>query len=84
MNRRQRRAQARDPHSASKIRDLQHRVETTGRPGIIYGLDGACSDCSATGELHLFPGKKVIGHIFHDDGCPAAAGTVTWQPESIK
>lgn len=48
MNR-QRRA-ARDPSSAQKIRDIQHRVEQTGQPGRIYGLTDACRDCTATGD----------------------------------
>jgi hypothetical protein len=79
VNRRQRRA-SRDPLSAPKIRKLQHRVETTGLPGLIYGLTDACRDCHATGELVLLPGRRVVGHVYHDDGCPAASGITEWQP----
>jgi hypothetical protein len=46
MNHRDRRRyKPRDPHSAKKIRELQHRVEITGQPGVIYGLTDACRDC---------------------------------------
>ena len=85
MNRRDRRRQykPRDPHSAQRIRELQHRVEQTGRPGIIHGLSGACADCTATGELVLLPGRRVVGHIWHDDGCPAATGITPWQPHPL-
>ncbi len=79
MNRRQRR----QDRSAKKIRALQHRVEQTGRPGVIYGLTGACRDCSAVGAIELHPGGQAVPHVFHDDGCPAAAGIVTWSPEPI-
>lgn len=81
MNRRaRRRPNARDPLSAKRIRELQHRVEQTGQPGRIYGLARACRDCQATGDLVLLPGKRAVGHVYHDPGCPAAADTVTWQP----
>jgi hypothetical protein len=84
MNRRQRRRlKARDPHSASPIRELQHRVETTGQPGLVCGLTDACRDCQATGELVLLPGRRVVGHVYHDDGCPAASGITEWQPHPI-
>ncbi len=79
MNRRQRR----QDRSAKKIRALQHRVEQTGRPGVIYGLTGACRDCQATGELVLLPGNRVVGHVYHDTGCPAHAGITNWQPHPI-
>ena len=84
-NRRQRHAKARDPLSARKIRELQHRVEQTGRPGLIHGLTGACRDCTATGELVLLPGKRVVvvGHVWHDDGCPAATGITPWEPHPL-
>ena len=75
MNRRQRRA-----NSKRRIRQLEHKVETTGLPGIIGGLTDACRDCSATGDLVLLPGRQVIGHIYHDGGCPAAAGITPWEP----
>ncbi len=81
MNRRdRRRLQSRDPLSARRIRDLQHKVETTGLPGVIGGLTDACRDCTAGGELVLLPGRRVIQRIFHDDGCPAAAGVTPWEP----
>jgi hypothetical protein len=81
MNRRDRRRhKPRDPLSASRIRELQHRVEHTGQPGHIHGLTDACRDCGATGEFILLPGNRVIAHVWHDDGCPAAAGITTWQP----
>jgi hypothetical protein len=69
-----------DPLSATRIRELQHRVEQTGQPGIIHGLTGGCMDCSATATLTLLPGGQVIGDIFHDPFCPAAAGTIEWSP----
>ncbi len=84
MNRRQRRRyQARDPHSTRRIRELQHRVEQTGQPGIIYGLDGACRDCGATGAFVLLPGRRTVPHIWHDEGCPAATGITEWEPHPI-
>jgi len=66
MNRHQRRAKARDPHSVQRIRDLQDRVEHTGQIGIITGLSDACRDCGADGELTLLPGGLIISEIFHD------------------
>ncbi len=84
MNRRdRRRSKARDPLSAQRIRELQHRVEQTGQPGIIAGLTHACRDCGATGELVLLPGRRVVGHVYHDDGCPAATGITEWQPHPL-
>ncbi len=83
MNRRDRRAQARDPRSASNIRELERRVEATGRPGLVYGLTDACRDCTATGDLVLHPGGRVVAHVHHDAGCPAAAGVTQWQPHPI-
>lgn len=81
MNRRdRRRLKARDPLSAQRISALQHKVETTGRPGVIHGLTDACRDCGATGEFLLLPGHQAIGYVWHDDGCPAAAGITEWQP----
>jgi hypothetical protein len=80
MNRRDRRHSARDPLSAQRLRALQHRVDQTGQPGIIHGLKNACRDCTADGALILLPGRQVIINIFHDDGCPAAAGITPWEP----
>jgi hypothetical protein len=81
MNRAQRRRnRQRKPPSAQQIRELERKVEATGQPGHIHGLTHACRDCHATGALTLLPGHRAIGHIYHDDGCPAAAGITTWQP----
>ena len=49
----------------------------------IHGGMFACVDCHATGALVLLPGKRVVGHIWHDDGCPAAAGVTEWQPHPL-
>jgi hypothetical protein len=70
-------------HPAGQIRALQHRVEATGRPGVIRGLTGACIDCGADAEIVLLPGKAIVPRIRHDDGCPAAAGITEWQPDPI-
>ncbi|MFN8043037.1 MAG: hypothetical protein U0S13_06765 [Mycobacterium sp.] len=80
MNRKQRRLHARYSVSARRIRDLERLVESTGKAGVIYGLTHACLDCGAGAELVLLPGKKMVSHIWHDDGCPAAAGIVPWSP----
>jgi hypothetical protein len=80
VNRAQRRAASRRDSSARRIVQLQNRVETTGLPGRIYGLTDACVDCHADGELILLPGHRVVGQVFHDDGCPAAAGITEWKP----
>jgi hypothetical protein len=80
VNHRDRRhSQARDPFSAQRIRELQHQVERTGLPGILHGLTGACRDCTADGAFLLLPGRQVIVNIFHDTGCPAAAGVTEWE-----
>ncbi len=78
----ERRHKPRDPVSAKRIRELQHRVEQTCRPGLIHGLTGACRDCRATGISYSCP-AAAVGHIWHDDGCPAVAGTTAWQPHPI-
>ena len=81
MNRRDRRRhKPRDPLSGQRIRALQHRVEQTGRPGIIYGLTGACRDCQGTGTITLLPDGRALGDIYHGDGCPAATGITPWEP----
>lgn len=79
MNRRQRRAN-RHHISTQRIRQLERKVEATGLPGTITGLTDACRDCTADGAFTLLPGGYVIGHVFHDEHCPAAAGVTTWQP----
>lgn len=79
MNRKQRRA-AQGRQCSTKILDLQRRVEQTGRPGLVTGLTDACRDCHADGELILLPGQKIVGQIYHSDGCPALAGVVAWEP----
>ena len=83
MNRKERRASSRRQHSVQRIRDLQHRVETTGLPGIIEGLHSACRDCSADGSFILLPGRQVIARIYHSDSCPAYLGVVDWAPVPI-
>ena len=81
MNRRQRRASVhREDSSAKRIRELQHRVEATRLPGVIDGLTDACRDCGADGAFVLLPGRRIVGQVFHDDGCPAAAGVTEWKP----
>jgi hypothetical protein len=70
-------------HCTSQLRALQHRVESTGRPGIIHGLTDACRDCNADAEILVLPGRRIVPRIFHDDGCPAAAGITEWQPDPI-
>jgi hypothetical protein len=70
-------------HSAKRIRALQLRVETTGRPGVIRGLTGACRDCNADAEILVLPGRRLRPRIYHDDGCPAADGVTEWQPNLI-
>jgi hypothetical protein len=82
MNRRQRRASARSA-TRRRIRQLERTVQSTGQPGVIHGLTRACRDCSAEGALVLLPGGDAIGHVYHDDGCPAAAGITPWQPHSL-
>ena len=80
MNRKQRRqARSSDP-MAKRIRALERRVESTGLPGLIHGMTDACRDCTAGGELILLPGNRMVSRIFHDDGCPAAAGITQWAP----
>jgi hypothetical protein len=82
VNRAQRRAADRRINSA-RIVELQNRVETTGLPGRVHGLTDACSDCHADGEFVLLPGRRVVGQVFHDDGCPAAAGITKWKPAQL-
>jgi hypothetical protein len=83
VNRRQRRASSRrEDSSAKRIRELQHHVEATGKPGRIHGLVDACVDCGATGDLILLPGRLVVGEMYHDPSCPAAAGITEWKPVS--
>jgi hypothetical protein len=43
-------------------------------------MTDACRDCTAGGELILLPGNRMISRVFHDDGCPAAAGVTQWEP----
>lgn len=82
MNRRDRRNAHRGHPLTRQLRALERRVESTGRPGVLHGLTGACRDCTAEGELVLLPGNLVISRVFHDHGCPAAAGITDWQPVS--
>jgi hypothetical protein len=68
---------------ARRIRALQYRVETTGRPGVIRGLTGACTDCTGTGEILVLPGRRLLPRIFHDAHCPVLVGATEWQPHPI-
>ena len=80
MNRKQRRQAQRTDATTRRIRALERRVESTGLPGLIHGMTDACRDCTAGGELILLPGNRMVSRIFHDDGCPAAAGITQWEP----
>ena len=80
MNRKQRRQAQRTDATTRRIRALERRVESTGLPGLIHGMTDACRDCTAGGELILLPGNRMISRVFHDDGCPAAAGVTQWEP----
>ena len=48
------------------ICQLEHKVEFTGRPGIIHGLTSA-SGLRRRRRACLLPGVDAIGHIYHDD-----------------
>lgn len=80
MNRRERREIKRTDPMTQRLRALERRVESTGLPGVLNGLTDACRDCTADGEFILLPGKRVVGRIFHDPGCPASAGITEWEP----
>ena len=80
MNRKQRRQAQRTDATTRRIRALERRVESTGLPGLIHGMTDACRDCTAGGELILLPGNRMISRVFHDEGCPAAAGITQWAP----
>ena len=80
MNRRQRRQAQRTDATTRRIRALERRVASTGLPGLIHGMTDACRDCTAGGELILLPGNRMISRVFHDEGCPAAAGITQWEP----
>jgi hypothetical protein len=83
VNRRDRRRRAkaaRDPRSGRRMREMQHRVERTGQPAVIDGLTAACRDCTATGGFVLLPGRRVLGQVWHEPGCPAASGITPWSP----
>lgn len=68
-------------------RDIARAVaasEADGRPWHVYGMTDACRDCGATGDFHgLGRTSPVFADIFHDDGCPAATGAVTWAPVPV-
>ena len=82
MNRAQRRRLSRH-NSTRRIRNLDRRVDTTGQPGRVSGLNRACIDCGADGDLVLLPGRRAIGQIWHYKHCPAATGITTWRPHPI-
>jgi hypothetical protein len=48
----------------------------------VVGLTDACADCGASGSLTPLKGGLVLGEVFHEAGCPAAAGVVEWRPAS--
>lgn len=85
MNRRQRRAQGRhlsghQPTAVQQIRDLQQVAEAIGATWGIVNLPGACVDCAAVGDLTRLPDGRILGNIWHETGCPAAAGVTEWKP----
>jgi hypothetical protein len=85
MNRRQRRAQGQrlsrhQPTALRQIRDLKQTAETIGAAFSLVDLPGACVDCGATGDLTVLPDGRMLGDIYHDEGCPAAQGITRWAP----
>jgi hypothetical protein len=55
-----------------------------GKPWHVYGMTGACSDCTATASMHgQGRNSPVMLQVNHDQSCPVARGTVTWQPVPI-
>ena len=85
MNRRQRRTNGRrlsrhEPTAIRQINDLQRQAEAIGAEWQLLDLPGACVDCTATGDLTVLPDGRMLGDIYHDDGCPAAAGITEWKP----
>ena len=85
MNRRERR-QARRALSRveAALRTLMDASEADGRPWSLHGMTHACRDCGATATLR---GQGRTGTVYvdinHDEGCPAAAGTVPWSPVDL-
>lgn len=85
MNRRQRRDHQRRLRKVDNaIRTVMAASEADGRPWHVYGMTSACRDCGATADFHGH-GRTgmVFADIYHDDGCPAAAGITQWQPHPI-
>jgi hypothetical protein len=77
MNRAARRRAERQRRNGRRIVD----AISAGRR--VVGLTGACSDCGATGALQPLGDGRVLGEVFHDAGCPAANGVVSWRPTAV-
>jgi len=67
MNRRHRRRQYR--------RDRATVANSFGRV-----LHGACRDCHAVAVMEAVTERLVVTNVYHDTGCPAAAGVTPWSP----
>jgi hypothetical protein len=74
------RAERRRRRFAHRIDQARAAADAANKPLTLYGLTGACVDCTATGALTRHPDGTVTGHIWHDASCPAAAGVTEWQP----
>lgn len=84
MNRRQRRDHHRRLHRMhATINQICAAAHNDGTPWTLHGLTDACRDCGADATLTALPDGRVLADIFHDDGCPAHAGAVPWQPVPI-
>jgi hypothetical protein len=92
-SRQQRRAQARSQQKAARrhrkvaavaalIDAAKARARADGQPFRLLGFVDACADCSATADITLHPDGRATSDVWHDDGCPAAAGTVPWSVAS--
>jgi hypothetical protein len=86
MNRAQRRAAARRQQKvaavAASIDYAAARARTDGHPFRLIGFTDACADCRATADITLQPDGSASSDIWHDEGCPAARGTVPWRAVS--
>jgi hypothetical protein len=43
----------------------------------------ARADCHATADITFVDTEAAVVDIWHDNGCPAADGTVKWRPASM-
>ena len=83
MNRAARRAAARKQRKvAAAIDYAAARARTDGHPFRLIGFTDACADCRATADITLEPDGSASSDIWHDEGCPAARGTVPWRAVS--